>query len=105
MSVQIPRESAEYMCRELHAPIILVQADVEQKRTFWSAAQLDTQAMRSLARLPKQGSVTFRIPTKNHLPDTWGGLLQAVSQTETLLSLRSLLNEPFPSFLDSIEGR
>jgi hypothetical protein len=104
MSVQIPRESAEYMCRELHAPIILVQADVEQKRTFWSAAQLDTQAMRSLARLPT-GHVTFRIPTKNHLPDTWGGLLQAVSQTETLLSLRSLLNEPFPSFLDSIEGR
>jgi hypothetical protein len=105
VSVQISRESAAYMCRELHVPVILVHADIAQKKTFWTVAQLDNRALRSLARLPEQGGVTFRIPTKNHLPDTWAYLLQAVGQAETLLSLRSLLNEPFPSFLNSIEGR
>lgn len=105
IALQIPRANVEYMCRELHVPIVIVQADITNKKTFWTAPQLDVKAIQTLLREPHQSSLTFHIPTKNRLPDTWVDLLQAVGQAETLLSLRSLLNDPLASFLESIEGR
>ena len=98
VSVEISRKSADYMCRELRVPMVLVLADTEQKETFWNVLQ-------SLQASSGQGSVTFRIPVQNRLPATFENLLLAVGQAETPLSLRSLLSKPLPSFLDSIEGR
>jgi Domain of unknown function (DUF4365) len=105
VSVAIPRENADYMCRELRVPTVLVLADIEQKETFWIVTQLDKNVLQSLRASPRQDSATFRIPVQNRLPATWENLLLAVGQAETLLSLRSLLSEPLPRFLDSIEGR
>jgi hypothetical protein len=85
--------------------MVLVLADIEQKETLWTLTQLDKNVLQSLRGSPGQGTVTFRIPVQNRLPATWENLLLAVGQAETLLSLRSLLSEPLPRFLDSIQGR
>src|SRR5579872_2985628 len=104
VSQGIERQSGLYMCRELRAPILIVHADVDAKRTFWMAPQMDQAAIQKLMR-PDCGSVTFRIPTSNELPDSWEKLLETITQVETLLSLRALSEQPIPDFLSSIRER
>jgi hypothetical protein len=77
VSIEISRENADYMCRELRVPMLLVLADIEQKETFWTVTQLDKNVLQSLRASPGQGSVTFRIPLQNRLPATWENLLLA----------------------------
>lgn len=105
LSEEINTANAHYMCLEMRSPILLVHADVERRRTFWSAVQLDTAALQTLASRVDQNTLTFRIPTKNELPATWRQLLDAVAQTETLLCLRALSAQPVSDFLTSIDGR
>jgi len=82
--------------------VLLVRADVRNKKTFWTAPQLDSGTLRSLATKSSTRTVTFRIPTKNLLPENVPQLLDAVGQA---LSTRSLLSTPVPDFLTSVENR
>jgi|ERR1035437_1294073 hypothetical protein len=68
VSVEISRKSADYMCRELRVPMVLVLADTEQKETFWTVTQLDKNVLQSLRASSGQGSVTFRFPRKTACP-------------------------------------
>lgn len=105
ISEEIKRSNAVYLCKELRVPVLLVHADVRNKKTFWTAPQLDSDILGSLAAKPSGGTFTFRIPTKNQLPENIPQLLDAVAQAETLLSTRSLLSTPVPDFLTSVENR
>lgn len=97
--------NAVYMCREIRTPFLLLHADVESGRTFWSALQLDIAVQKALTTASSQKTITFRIPTTNSLPDTWKSLLDSVAQVETVLSLRALSAQPIPDFLSAIDGK
>ena len=105
ISEEINIANAYYMCRELRTPILLVHADIGRKRTFWSAVQLDVTALRALGTSSFKKTLTFRIPTENSLPETWQRLLDSIVQSETVLSLRALSEQPIPDFLAAIDGK
>ena len=104
ISEQILKPNAEYMCLELHSPIVLVHADLSSHKTFWTLPQLDTSLLQSLEQT-NASSISVRISTINELPTTAQQLLEAIAQAETILAVRSISARTVPEFLASIEGR
>src|SRR5580658_3460373 len=51
--------NAVYMCREIRTPFLLLHADVESGRTFWSAVQLDIAVLKALTTASSQKTITF----------------------------------------------
>ena len=104
ISQQIKIESAHYLCREVRIPVILIHADVLQKRVFWVSPQLDPGKIELLSTQSEQDSITLRIPTSNSLPETIALLAEAVGQVETVLASRAITNVSIPDFLGDVEG-
>jgi hypothetical protein len=104
VSEQISRPSAEYMCLELHSPVVLIHADVSSGKTFWTLPQIDSSLLESLKQ-KNTNSVSVRIPTTNELPRTTPQLLDALAHAETILAVRSISARTVREFLVSIEGR
>lgn len=105
ISQSLDSNSAVYLCRMLRSPVVLIHADVEQKRTFWLAPQLDLDTIQKLAAEPQSGSITLRIPTCNELPGTLLSLLGAVGQIGSLLASRVIIGTPVRDFVASIRDR
>ena len=50
ISVELEMPNARYLAQELETPTILIQADVTQKRLFWSAPQTDAALLQTFSR-------------------------------------------------------
>jgi len=105
----IPQElkirNAEYLCREVRGPVILVHADVNSRRTFWVAPQLDVESMRKLVAGANGEAITIRIPTENDLPATISQLVKTLARVESLLATRVMVSSPIPDFISSAKGQ
>jgi hypothetical protein len=97
--------SANYLCRELRLPVVLVHADVVAKRIFWTAPQLETQLVEKLVAQRTGTTITVRVPVANELPIALNPLLQAVGAVATLLASRRVAEAPIQNFLSSIDTR
>ena len=104
ISQPIKIQSANYLCREVRTPVILVHADVSQKAVFWMAPQLDLETIERLRAQSDKGTITLRIPSSNSLPETIIQLAEAVNQVETVLACRTIVSVPIPDFLSDVEG-
>lgn len=105
ISQPLDLDAALYLCRELRSPVLLIHADVEQKKTYWLALQLDLETIRKLAKESQSDSITLRIPTCNGLPDSLLRLLGAVGQIGSLLASRVIIETPVRDFVASIRDR
>jgi hypothetical protein len=105
ISQEMDVRSAEYLCREVRGPVILVHADVRSKRTFWVAPQLDVGLIRKLLEGANSGAITLRVPTANELPATTTQLVEALARVEKLLATRVVVSSRVPDFISSIRGR
>lgn len=90
VSVGLEVPNARYLAIELETPSILVQADVPQKRLFWSAPQIDVVLLSALKTKTDKQSCTVRVPTRNELPATKDKLLDTVTSLLTMLAARRL---------------
>jgi hypothetical protein len=86
-------KNVRYLLQELHTPTILAHADLGKELTFWCAPQLDTDAAQRIGDR-NEGTITFRIPTANVLPESIDALLQAVTRATILLATRALTSAP-----------
>ena len=98
MSVDLEVPNARYLAIELETPSILIQADVFQKKLFWSAPQVDAVLLNALALKRDDQSCTVRVPTKNELPATRDKLLDTVTSLLTVLT-RGSWSRPAPGSL------
>jgi hypothetical protein len=91
VSVELDIPNARYLAQELETPTILIQADITQKRLFWSAPQMDVALLETLKTKPDAQTCTVRVPTKNELPATRDKLLDTVTKLLTMLAARRLV--------------
>jgi Domain of unknown function (DUF4365) len=99
MSVELEVPNAHYLAVELETPSILIQADVTQKRLFWSAPQLDAALLNALATKRNGQTCTARVPTMNELPATKDKLLDTVTNLLTMLAARRLIQTDTREFV------
>ncbi|MGA2851644.1 MAG: DUF4365 domain-containing protein [Terracidiphilus sp.] len=90
LSVELDMPNARYLALELETPAILIQAEVTQKRLFWSAPQIDLALLNTLENRPHGQTCTVRVPTLNELSATKDKLLDTVTSLLTLLAARKL---------------
>jgi hypothetical protein len=74
ISQELDLDPAHYLARQLRQPTFLFHADVEAKKLFWCAIQLDQKVLEILEHR-KAKSLTVRIPTANVLPDRFDQFL------------------------------
>ena len=58
-------KNARYLIQEMQIPTILVHANVESGRTYWTAPQLDGEVAQRLVGRSDDATLTLRIPTEN----------------------------------------
>lgn len=92
-------KNAKYLVHEMQTPTVLVHADVQHRRTFWMAPQLDVDTAERIKVLDDTSSVTFRIPSANALPVSVDALLVAVSRAKIVLAVRAITNTPPVDFV------
>ncbi len=90
ISQELKIHSADYLVRQLRLPTFLSHADVEAKKLFWSAIQLDQRVLEVLEQ-GKAKSLTAHIPTDNVLPERFERFLQDLTQAQTVVVSRILL--------------
>jgi hypothetical protein len=90
ISQELEIDSADYLVRQLRLPTFLFHADVEAKKLFWSAIQLDQRVLEVLEQ-GKAKSLTVRIPTANVLPERFERFLQDLTQSQMVVVSRILL--------------
>ena len=93
---------ARHYALELRQPMFLLIADVTTARLFWSCLQLDRYLLRQLQTESGNDSITVRVPTSQHLPDTVTDLLSALSTAYIVLSNRELSTSATAHFADSL---
>jgi len=89
ISQSLKIRSAEYLAKQLRQPSFLFHADVEAKKLFWSAIQLDEEVLEKLGK-GEIDSVTVRLPTTNVLPDCRDRFLQDLDRAEMAVARRIL---------------
>jgi hypothetical protein len=102
-SVQIEVGHAKHYALEVRDPIFLVHADLHGRKIFWSALQLDNELIEKLNDGQNKSSVTVRVPTSNHLPDTVERLVSTVEKLYVVLGQRTLASSSITSFADSLK--
>ncbi len=101
ISQKLEMDSADYLARQLRQPTFLFHADVDAKKLFWSAIQLDQQVLEILEQ-GKAKSLTVRIPTANVLPKRFERLLQDLTQSQMVVVSRILLGSRHFEFADAM---
>jgi hypothetical protein len=104
ISQELELDSADYLARQLRQPTFLFHADVEAKKLFWSAIQLDQKVLEVLA-LGKAKSLTVRIPTANILPDEFDQSLRDLTQAQMAVVSRILLGTRPIEFVDAMASQ
>ena len=103
VSVQLEVDHAKHYALEVRDPIFLVHADLNARKVFWSAPQLDNELVEKLNDEQNKMSVTVRVPTSNHLPDTVEQLVSTVEKLYVVLGQRTLASSSLASFADSLK--
>ncbi|HLG95251.1 MAG TPA: DUF4365 domain-containing protein [Bryobacteraceae bacterium] len=104
ISQSLEREAADYLARQLHQPTFLFHADVNARRLFWTAIQLDEAVLTALEKGETQ-SLTVRIPTANALPERFDKFLADLTRSKTVVVSRLLLDTKATDFVDAMRGR
>lgn len=101
VSQALDQDAADYLARQLRQPTFLFHADVSSRKLFWSAIQLDQKVLAALEQ-GKGKSLTVRIPTANLLPDRVERFLLDLTQSQTVVVSRILLDTRTIDFVDAI---
>jgi hypothetical protein len=104
VSQELEIDSADYLARQLRQPTFLFHADVEQKKLFWSAVQLDQQVRQKLDRASTK-TLTVRISTANLLPDRFDQFVQDLSQSQSVVVSRILMQTPHIEFAQAMKSQ
>lgn len=104
ISQPLEREAADYLARQLHQPTFLFHADVQTKKLFWSAIQLNEGVMTALEK-GETKSLTVRIPTVNALPEQFDKFVDDLARSETVVMSRLLLGTTARDFVAAMRGR
>jgi len=104
ISQSLEIDAAEYLARTLQQPTFLFHSDVEKKRLFWTAVQLDDVLLQSLEKGQTQ-SLTVRIPTANQLPNAFNRFLKDLRKAHHVVVSRTLLVANDTDFVDAMRGR
>jgi hypothetical protein len=101
ISQEITADHARHYALELREPVLVIHADVESRRVYWYAPQL-ARPLRTLLAQTKAQSTTFRVPTRQLLPDTAPALLSAVENIHLALATRELTSASAQSFAENL---
>jgi hypothetical protein len=104
ISQELELDSADYLARQLRQPTFLFHADVEAKKLFWCAMQLDQKVLEILEH-GKAKSLTVRIPTANVLPDRFDQFLQDLTRSQMVVVSRILLGTRPVEFADAMASQ
>ena len=114
ISQELEIDSADYLARQLRQPTFLFHADIEQKKLFWSAIQLDQQVRQKLEQGTAK-SLTVRIPTASLLPGRFDQFLldlghaqsvvvsQILAQTSHIEFAQAMKSQPVESVVEVAE--
>jgi len=103
VSVQLDVDHAKHYALELRDPFFLIHADIQAKRIFWSALQLDRELLGKLTGDSASSTVSVRVPTSNVIPDTAKTMLVTVEKLYLVLGNRTLDNSSVAAFADSLK--
>ncbi len=104
VSQRLEKDAADYLARQLRQPTVLFHADLNARKLFWSAIQLDPKVFKSLEN-GETDSLTVRIPTDNALPGDFQSLLGALTRAQTVLLSRILLDTKPIEFVDAMAAQ
>ena len=104
ISQELELDSADYLARQLRQPTFLFHADVEAKKLFWTAIQLDQEVLKVLEQ-GEAKSLTVRIPTRNMLPDKFDRFLRDLTRAQTVVVSRILLGTKPVDFVDAMASQ
>lgn len=104
ISQELEIDSADYLARQLRQPTLLFHADVETKKLYWSAIQLDQRVLKVL-ELNKARSLTVRIQTTNLLPERFDRFLEDLTQSQMVVVSRILLGTRSVKFADAMASQ
>jgi hypothetical protein len=102
VSQEITVDHAQHYTLEMREPLFVVHADVEAKSVYWYAPQLDRRLATVLSKT-KAKFTTFRIPTRQKLPDTAPELLRSVENIHLVLATRELMSASAQSFAENLK--
>ena len=102
VSLQLNLDHAKHYALEMRDPTFLIHADIQAKKVFWFAPQLDNELGRKLTSGKNSSTATVRLPTQNLLPATAEQLLETVEKLYVVLGHRTLVNSSISSFADSL---
>ncbi|MGD0922119.1 MAG: DUF4365 domain-containing protein [Terriglobia bacterium] len=105
ISQSLKKRNAVRLCHEVQEPTAILHADVKSGKTYWLAPQLERETVRRLLTDKGKGTVTFRIPVVNELPQSLQGMIGALAQAQRLLATRVLIDTTAPDFVSSVKGR
>ncbi len=106
ISQELEIDSADYLARQLRQPTFLFHADVEAKKLYWSAIQLDQRVLKVLEQdQDKVKSLTVRIPTANVLPERFERFLEDLTQSQIVVVSRILLGTRSVKFADAMASQ
>ena len=104
ISQELEIDSADYLARQLRQPTFLFHADVEAKKLFWSAIQLDRRVLEVLEH-GKAKTLTVRIPTANALPDKFDQFARDLMRAQTVVVSRILVQTPHVGFAEAMKSQ
>lgn len=102
ISQDISVDHARHYTLEMHEPILVIHADVQNWAVYWYAPQLDRQ-LAMVMRNTKAESTTFRIPRRQRLSETAPELLTDVENIHLVLATRELTSAPTQTFADNLK--
>jgi len=101
VSQEITVDHARHYAVEMREPVLVIYADVESRRAYWYAPQLDHQLGKVLS-YTKAKLTTFRIPTRQRLPDTAPELLTSIENIHLVLATREITSASAQSFAENL---
>jgi hypothetical protein len=96
-------DHALHYVNHLMQPIFLVHVDVNSRRVFWHAPQVDGRLAEKL-KATKAQFINIRIPTKQELPHTARNMMETLDNVRLMLAARALVNATTKSFVESVKG-
>ena len=102
VSQQLGIDHAIHYAEQLQEPILIIHADVKEKRTFWYSPQLDKTLSAALAKPSRPQAITVRIPSKNELPRTLPEMLLALERVQVLRGALTVKDSPVGLFAETI---
>lgn len=104
LSQKLEIDSADYLARQLRLPTFLIHADVEAKKLFWSAIQLDQRVLQLLDQ-GEAKSLTVRVPTTNVLPANIDHFARDLAAAQMLVVSRILMQTTPFEFAEAMRSQ